>query len=164
MEFECRTQAHRACIRVDVKGADVVAEHEEACLEVVPVPGTLDLRISDRDDPLETGRSGVYEVTVQNIGLQAARRVMLEAAIPENVKVRSVTVRVADRPLSLKYVSEPGKLIFDPVEQLAPNARLIYTFEVEALRAGPVEFRASLTSALSGTAVTVSEPTTIVDP
>jgi hypothetical protein len=164
VEFECRTQAHRACIRVEVKGADVVSEREEACLEVVPVPGTLDLRISDRDDPFETGRSGAYEVTVQNIGLQTARRIVLDAAIPESVKVRSVTVRAGDRPLSLKYSAEPGKLIFDPVEQLAPNARLIYTFEVEALRAGSAEFRASLTSALSSTAVTVSEPTTIVDP
>jgi hypothetical protein len=101
---------------------------------------------------------------VQNIGLQAARRVVLEAAIPENVNVRSVVVRVGDQPLSLKHSAEPGRLIFDPVEQLAPNARLVYTFEVEALRAGPAEFRAILTSALSSTAVTVSEPTTIVDP
>jgi len=140
VEFECRTQAHRACIRVEVKGADVAAEHEEACVEVVPVPGTLDLRISDRDDPLETGRKGAYEVTVQNIGLQAARRIVLEAAVPENIAVGSVLVRVGDRPLSLKYSAEPGRLIFDPVGELAPNARLVYTFEVEALRPVPPNF------------------------
>jgi hypothetical protein len=164
VEFECRVPAHRACIRVEVRGADVAAEHEEACVEIVPVPGTLDLRVSDRDDPLETGRRGAYEVTVQNIGLQAARRLVLEAAIPENIVVRSAVVRVSQQPLALKYLTEPGRLLFDPVDELAPNARLVYTFEVEALRPGPAEFRASLTSALSSTAVTVSEPTTVVDP
>jgi hypothetical protein len=73
VEFECQRQAHRACVFVDVKGANLNGEREEACLEIVPVPGTLDLRVGDRDDPLETGRNGVYEATVQNIGLQPAR-------------------------------------------------------------------------------------------
>ena len=164
VEFECRTPAHRACVRIEARGADVATEHEEACLEVVAVPGTLDLRISDRNDPLVTGAKGAYEVTVQNIGLQAARRLVLEATLPENLKFGSASVRVGDQLISLSHTAESGRLVFDPIDQLAPNARVVYTFEVDALRAGPAEFRASLTSSLSGTAISVSEPTTIVDP
>jgi uncharacterized repeat protein (TIGR01451 family) len=164
VEFECRAPAHRACVTVEVKGGDLPAEQEEACVEVTPIQGTLDLRISDRDDPLEIGKTGLYEVTVQNIGLQAARRVVLEAAIPENLKVRSATVRSGDEELTLKQVAQGSRLVFDPVELLAPNARLVYRLEVEALRAGPAEFRASLTNALSSTAITVSEPTSVVEP
>jgi uncharacterized repeat protein (TIGR01451 family) len=164
VEFECRSQAHRACVSVDVTGTNGSAEHEEACLEVVPVSGTLDLRVSDRDDPLETGKSGAYEVTVQNIGLQPARRVVVEAALPENVQLQSVRVQSGDAALNLKYSVEGRRVVFDPVEQLEPNVRLVYTFEVEALRAGLAEFRASLTSSLGNTVVTASEPTSIVEP
>ncbi len=164
VEFECRIQMHRACVTVDVKGANLPDEHEEGCVEIVPVPGTLDLRISDRDDPLEPGRAGTYDVTVQNIGLQGARGIVLEALVPENVRLRSATVRLDQQPLSLKYAAEANKLIFDRVELLEPNGRLTYSFEVEALRPGPAEFRASLTSTLSSTAVTVIEPTMIAEP
>ncbi len=164
VEFECRTQAHRACVGVELKGSNLPGEREEACLEIVPITGTLDLRISDRDDPLETGKTGVYEVTVQNIGLQVARRVVVEGTVPENARFRSAAVRNNDKLLPLKYSVEKGKVLFEAVEQLEPNARLMYTFEVDALRAGSAEFRARLTSALGNTAVTASEPTVIVDP
>jgi uncharacterized repeat protein (TIGR01451 family) len=164
VEFECRTQAHRACVFVDVKGANLTGEHEEASVEIVPVPGTLDLRVSDRDDPLEIGKTGVYEVSVQNIGLQAARRVVIKAVLPENVSFQSASVRTGDTKLDLKFAVEERKVVFEPVEQLEPNVRLTYSIEVEALRAGPAEFRASLTNSLGNTPVTASEPTTIVEP
>ena len=106
----------------------------------------------------------MYEVTVQNIGLQPTRGVKLEATIPENVRFVSAAVRVAEKLLSVKYAAEGTKVVFEPVDQLEPNTRLVYTFEVEALRPGPAEFRASLTSALGSTAVTATEPTTIVQP
>src|SRR5262249_7636639 len=105
-----------------------------------------------------------YEVTVQNIGLQPARRVVLEAALPENLKLRSTSVRSGDQDLALKQAAQGNRLVFDAVEKLAPNARLVYRFEVEAVRAGPAQFQVSLTSALSSTAVVVSEPTLIVEP
>jgi uncharacterized repeat protein (TIGR01451 family) len=164
VEFECRTQARRACVAVDVRGANLAAEHEEACLEIVPVPGTLDLRVSDSDDPLETGKTGSYEATVQNVGLQAARRVVLEAALPDNVRFQSAIVRSGETVLPVKSELQGNRLLFDAVEQLEPNARLVYVVTFEALRAGAAEFRASLTSALGSTPVTAAEPTMIVDP
>jgi len=164
VEFECRIKAHRACVSVDVKGINLTNEIEEACVEIVPVPGTLDLQIRDVDDPIEVGKTGSYEVTVHNIGLQAARGVALEVRVPEIVKILSVAVHSGDEVLTVKHAARGDVLAFDPLDQLAPNARVTYKFEVEALRAGLAEFRASLKSAISSAGVTVVEPTVIVAP
>jgi uncharacterized repeat protein (TIGR01451 family) len=164
LEFECRNEAHRACVSIEVTGTNLSGDHEEACLEIVPVPGTLDLRISDRDDPLEVRQSGTFEVTVQNIGLQPARRVVIEAALSENLRLQTASARVGSRDLPIKYSIEGNHLAFEPVDQLEPSVSLVYTFEVEALRPGPAEFRASLSSSLSSTPVTTAEPMTIVEP
>lgn len=164
VEFECRTRANRACVSVEVKGKDLANEQEEACLEIIPVPGTLDLQVGDRDDPLEVGKTGAYEAKVQNIGLQPARGIVLEAAIPENIKLRKAHVRDGERVLAVKYKEEEGKIFFDGVDALGPGARLTYTFEVEALRPGPAEFTARLTSGLSQTPVTAAETTMLVEP
>jgi hypothetical protein len=164
MEFECRAQAHRACLTVEVKGANLAGDADETCLEIVPVPGTLDLRISDGNDPLEVGQTGTYQVTVENIGLQGARRVMLEVVASENLRIRSAIVRTAGTEVPLQHKLDGNKLVFDVMEQLDPGTHLVYTIEVEALRAGFAELRASLISALNSTPVITAEPTTIVEP
>lgn len=164
VEFDCRTRANRACVSVEVKGKDLSNELEEACLEIIPVPGTLDLQVGDRDDPLEVGKTGAYEATVHNIGLQPARGIIIEAAIPESVKLRQAHVRDGERVLAVKYREENGKVVFDAVDALGPGARVTFTFEVEALRPGHAEFSARLTSGLSQTPVTAAETTVIVEP
>lgn len=169
VEFECRSQAHRACVSVEVRGGtrpgnNQSVDQDEACLEIMPVPGTLDLQISDREDPLELGKSGTFEVTVENIGLQAARRVVIETSASENLKIRSASVRTGGHDVPLKYTIEGTRLVFDPVDQIEPSVRLVYTIEVETLRHGLAEFRASLTNSLSSTPVTTMEPMTIVEP
>jgi hypothetical protein len=164
MEFECHSEAHRACLTVEVKGKNNSGDIDEACLEIIPVPGTLDLRISDGADPLEVGQTGTYQVTVENIGLQGARRVALEAIASDNLKIRSGFVRTAGTDVPLQHKLDGNKIVFEVTEQLDPGTHLVYTIEVEGLRPGPAELRASLTSALSSTPVTTAEPTTIVEP
>ncbi|HEY2250063.1 MAG TPA: hypothetical protein VGH74_03340, partial [Planctomycetaceae bacterium] len=66
--------------------------------------------------------------------------------------------------MPLKYTIEGSRLVFDQVAQLEPAVRLTYVIEVEALRPGPAELRASLSSSLSSTPVTTMEPMTIVEP
>ncbi|MBI3863045.1 MAG: hypothetical protein HY290_14230 [Planctomycetia bacterium] len=163
MEFECKSQAHRACLSVEVKGTNCSGDFDEACLEIVPVRGTLDLRISDESDPLKVGQTGTYRVTVENIGLQAVRRVALEALASPNLRIRSAVVRAAAADLPLRHKLDGNQLLFDAEEQLEPGAHLVYLIEVEALRAGRADLRASLTSALSSTPITTIEPTTIVE-
>ena len=164
VEFECRSRAHRACVSVEVRGANLTPEQDETCLEIVPVPGTLDLQIADRGDPYDVGKTGTYELTVQNIGLQLARRVVLEAVIPENLKFLSAIVRAGEQEIRLKSTVQGAKIVFDPMTELEPNGRLVYIIEVEAIRPGTGELRASLSSSLSGTPVTSSEPTVVTEP
>jgi hypothetical protein len=164
VEFDCRTADRRACVGLEVKSAEGLDEQHEACLEIVPVTGTLDLRVADKTDPLVVGKTGRFEVTIQNIGLQPARQVTLALEPPPQVKVLSIVVHEGENPLPLKYSEEDGKLTFDAVDQLAPNARLTFAIEVEALHPGVAELRARLTSALGTTAVTAAEPTVITNP
>lgn len=164
VEYLCRSTAHRACVTGTVTGKDLTDEQAESCLEIVRVPGTLDLRISDAQDPLEIGKPGEYVLTVQNIGLQPAEKVQLELFPPENVKVLSATVKQGETPVPLKLQPDGRKLVFDIVPQLAPNAELTYTIRVEGTKPGLAEMRATLTSSLTQTAVSTAEPTLIVEP
>jgi hypothetical protein len=164
VDFECRSLARRACVALEVQSAQVSSEQEEACVEIIPVAGTLDLRLTDRDDPLELGKSGLYEVTVHNIGLQPAREIALEATIPPQLKVVSAKVRQGDTELRTASRQEAGRLIFEAVGELAADDRLIYLIEVEAIGSGAAELRVRLTSSLTSVPVTTAEPTMIAEP
>ncbi len=169
VEFECRNQAHRACVAVEVKGsnlggADGHGDQDEACLEILPVPGTLDLQIGDVDDPVEVGKTGTFAVTVENIGLQPTRGVKVEAMASEHLQIRSAKVLSGRHDLPLKYTIDGSRIAFDAVDALEPTVRLVFTIEVEALKPGPAEMRASLSSSLSSTPVTTAEPMSVVEP
>ncbi|MFN0051173.1 MAG: hypothetical protein ACKV0T_03225 [Planctomycetales bacterium] len=163
-EFECRGLARRACVGIEVQTSELAPEQDETCLEVVPVPGTLDLRLSDLLDPLTTGQTGIYEATVHNLGLQAARRLSLEANLPEQLRLVSATVLEGDRDLRLGHKVEEGNVIFDELDSLAADARLTIRLEVQALTPGLAELTVRLTSSLSQTPVLATEPTLIADP
>lgn len=164
VDLDCRSTAHRACVMLEVQAAEFAAEHEEACLEIVAVPGTLDLRISDRDDPLDVGKAGQYEATVHNLGLQPARNVVLTATIPEHLRVLGANVSLGPETLPAQFTLEGGRLTFDTIATLAADATLVYTIDVEALRSGKTEIQASLTSSLSQKPVVASEPTLLQEP
>ena len=164
VDFDCRSLARRACISLEVKTAEIAAEHDEACLEVVPVPGTLDLRLSDRDDPIEVGKRGIYEITVHNLGLQPARQIFLETLVPEQFRVVSTKVLDGTSELAVRSTEDERRLSFDVIDELAANSTLTFQIEVEALRSGAVEFRAKLKSSLTSVPLTTDEPTLIVEP
>ncbi|MSR59158.1 MAG: hypothetical protein EXS05_16205 [Planctomycetaceae bacterium] len=164
VEFQCRSLARRACVSLQVQTAELAPEEDEACLEIVPVPGTLELSVSDRDDPLDVGRRGVYEVTIRNLGLQPARRIALAAELPAQLKFVGARLREGDDELAVGVQQDDGRLIFDVVEDLAADGSLTYLIEVEPTSAGTIEFRVNLTSALTSVPVTAAEPTTIAEP
>lgn len=164
VEFDCRTTAHRACVMAIVSGQDLTDEQTESCVEIVRIPGTLDLRISDSDDPLEVGKPGEYRLTLQNIGLQPAEKVQLELFPPDNIKLLSATVTQGETPVPLKLQTAGRKLVFDAIPELAPNAELVFTLRVEGTKPGLAELRASLTSSLSQIAISTAEPTLVVEP
>lgn len=164
VEFECASLAHRACVFLETRGENLPREQAEGCVEIVPVPGILDMRISDKNDPLVVGKTGEYEVTVQNIGLQVARQIRLEIQIPDNLKVLSASVSQQGKELPLKSHQEGSRLQFEILDVLEPDLKLIYTVRVEATRAGDAEVQATLHSTLSQAAVQTSEPTRVVAP
>jgi hypothetical protein len=163
VDFECSALARRACISLDVRAAQISSEQDEACIEIVPLVGTLDLRLRDRNDPLEIAKVGRYEATVQNVGLQSARQVVLEATIPAQMKVVATKVLLGSAELSVTAKQQAERLVFDSVDDLAANAQLTYVVDVEPLFAGPAEVRVQVSSSLENSAVTTSEPTVIAE-
>ena len=164
IEFECQIPARRACLTVEAGAKELSGDQAERCVEIVPIPGVLDLRVSDRVDPIEVGKRADYEVSVQNIGLQVVRKVRLETEAPSQLKALSAKVVQDGQPLDLKFERQGQRLIFEPIEQLGPDARVVFLIEVEGLQAGKGEFTATLTSSLSRAAVSVSEPTGVTEP
>lgn len=163
VEFECSTPAHRACVLVETVGPQAAGEQVESCLEIVPVPGILDVRVNDKNDPFVVGKTGTYEITVQNIGLQAARDLVLEVIPGDSLSVLSAEVKRQGEPLRLPYRTDEGRIVFDPIDELAPDAVLTFVVEAKALSAGHIELQALLRSPLSQTPVSVTEPSTILE-
>ena len=164
VEFDCRLPAHRACLQAEAFGAGLADEQRELCVEIVPVPGVLDLRVSDRTDPLTVGAVGDFETTVQNIGLQPARRVQVEFAASSNLKIESATVKLGDRALSVKSHPHDGKIVFDPIDELPPDGRLTFVIQARGVQEGAAEFTATLRSALSQIALSTTETTSVTAP
>jgi len=163
VEFECRTPARRACLLMEVGGTDVPLEQAETCVEIMPVPGLLDLQVADLTDPVKAGGKVTFEVSVQNIGLQQARAIQVEIEASEALKILGGSVRQNDQQVDVKTTRRNGRLVFDPIDQLAPDVRLVFQIETEALQPGYGELTAHLTSALSTVPVSASEPVKIND-
>jgi hypothetical protein len=166
VEFDCRTTAHRACIAVEVTGANVAAENVEACLQIVPLPGLLDVRVSDIDDPIEVGGRGRYEITVQNIGLQTVRDVSLSVEITPELTLLSGGVDLGKEALPTKAtVDDPRRsLVFEKIAELAPDEMLVYIIRVEGAGRGTAELTARVTSSSNQQPTVTVEPTEVIDP
>lgn len=162
VEFLCRSLARRASVSVEVQTAELAPESDEAFLEIVPVPGTLELSVSDRHDPLDVGTQQIYEVTIHNIGLQPARRLELVALLPPQLKFLGARLREGGSESAVAAEQDEQRLVFETVQDLPADGTLTYLIEVEAVSAGTIEFRVSLTSALTSVPVSTAEPTTII--
>jgi hypothetical protein len=161
VEFDCKMAARRACIAADVAAEGSPSRHAEACIEITEVSGGLDLRISDLEDPVAEGSRFNYAITVQNLALLPARDVGLEVRLPEALRFVSSSALLEGRAVELPCEVQDQKLVFPPLERLAPDARLVLDLRVEALKSGVVEVTATARSAQRKTPATASEPTII---
>ena len=164
LEFECKTPAHRALLAVELQEGSKTRDSDEASLEIIPIAGTLDLRIKNGFDPAEIGQKGNYEITVENIGLQNAAEIRLDALASSHWRILSAVVRQKDTAVKTQWNQDGNILKFDPINQLSPSERVSYLIEVEAISLGIGEMRASLTSSLSNAPIIAAEPTLIINP
>ncbi len=160
-EFDCRQLAENACITAAARSESLSAEEVETCVTVVAVPGLLDLRISDRTDPVRIGEEAEYEVTVQNLGLQAISEVQLDLQTSEHLKLSTFDATLADKSISLTKADRNGQLTLVLPTSLPTDAILRLIIRAKALKPGDAELRVVATPGPSGTAIETSEFTSV---
>ncbi len=85
--------------------------------------------LHDSQDPIEVGGETGYEIRVVNQGTKAATNVHVVVDVPPGLKIIS-----ADGEVGHKI--QDGRLIFDPVQQLAPKADTVFHIRAQGLQAG----------------------------
>ena len=71
----------------------------------------LDLRVIDRTDPVKVGEEAEFEITVQNLRLQAVSEVQLDVQTSEQLRAASHTAKVGDREIKLTATQRDGALM-----------------------------------------------------
>lgn len=160
-EFDCRQLSEQACVSVEARSAELSTDSIESCLTVVAVPGLLDLRVSDRSDPVKVGEEAEFEITVQNLGLQAVSEVHLDVQTSEHLRSGTHTAKVGDREIKLTATQRDGTLRIVLADSLPPDATLRITLRATALQPGDAELRVVATPGADGTPAESSEFTSI---
>jgi uncharacterized repeat protein (TIGR01451 family) len=108
----------------------------------------------DTEDPIEAGGDTAYEVRITNTGSKTETGIKLVATVPEKMQFKN-----AQGPA--RYQEEGRRIVFEPIEQLAPRADAIFRINVKALQAGIVHFKIQVSSASLTDPVTKEEATRI---
>jgi uncharacterized repeat protein (TIGR01451 family) len=109
--------------------------------EVVAIEGlaAINFQLSDVNDPIEVGGQNTYEIRVTNQGSKAATGVRLVALVPKELKAIS-----AEGPV--RYTIEGGRVVFEPLKQLAPKADTAYSIKVQTLAPGDLRLQVQVTT------------------
>lgn len=163
-EFECRAPRERATVGCAISAEGLAPEEREATLEVVPVTGLLDVRLSDVDDPVTLGGAARCEVRVTNLGLQPVRKVVVRAASDARLSWSSAEAWVGETRLELAWKQEGDELRFDPLPELAPDATLRIVLTGQGNATGDAETTVRVAHETPDSEVSVSEITQVAGP
>jgi len=81
------------------------------------------------EDPIEVGGETGYEIRVVNQGTKAATNVQVVAELPAGLKFISAEGES-------QHKSEQGRIVFEPLQQLAPKADTVYRLRAQGTQAG----------------------------
>ena len=126
----------------------------ETPIEIRGLPA-LRMRVVDQDDPVVVGNRTIYHVDVTNQGSLPARDVVIDAVVPDEM-------RVVDARGPAPGKIEGQHVTFPVIASLATGAALNYQIEVEARKAGTVYFRAELKAGTLSQPVVEEESTIIM--
>jgi len=81
------------------------------------------------EDPIEVGGETGYEIRVLNQGTKAATNVQVTAELPSGLKLISAEGETQHR-------SEQNRLVFEPLQQLAPKADTVFRIRAQGIQPG----------------------------
>ena len=160
-EFDCKQLSEQACITAEARSEQLSSVAVEDCVTVVAVPGLLDLRVSDRTDPVRVGDDAEFEITVQNLGLEAVSEVRLDLQTSEHLQAGTHTAKLDGREVTLAPTNQEGTLRLEVPGSLSPDATLRITFHAKVLRPGDAEIRVVASVGPDNSTVEATEFTSI---
>ena len=124
--------------------------------ESVSVEGVAAIffELVDVNDPIEVGGETTYEIRVINQGSAAATNVRLVALLPPELKA-------LDAGGPVQHTIEQGRVLFEPLGQLAPKADTMYTVKVQGQSAGDLRLRVQIVTDQITNPVTKEESTRV---
>ena len=133
------TEAGPQTLQVDGHAQQGLSDHKERAI-VVDGLAAIEFELHDTADPIEVGGETGYDIRVINQGTKAATNVQVVVEIPPGLKVIS-----ADGESGHKI--QDGRLIFDPLQQLAPKADTVYHIRAQGVQAGDQRVKVQVTTA-----------------
>jgi uncharacterized repeat protein (TIGR01451 family) len=119
----------------------------------------LKLELGDQGDAAEVGKKVLYQAVVTNTGTLAANDIEVKVTIPAETKLLNVKGATPEKETVAGQV-----IVFPKATNVAPQQRLVYVIEVEAIRAGDARCKVEVVSpALEGGPIFEEEPTRILD-
>ena len=125
---------------VATAAAGVVAK-DQVSVDVFALPG-LHFEITDKNDPVQVGKTVTFNIAVTNTGTAPATKIDIKAMLPSELKVIESGAQGRGHAASVKDQA----VTFATIESLAPQQKLEFQIEALALRAGDVRFRAEMRS------------------
>jgi uncharacterized repeat protein (TIGR01451 family) len=131
----------------------------QAAVEIFGLP-TLRLEMGDQGDPADVGKRVLYQVTVTNTGTLPANDIEVKFTLPAEMKLTAVKGPTDDK------ATVAGPLVtFAKANNVAPQQKLVYFIEAEAVRAADARAQVEVLSpVLEGGPIFEQESTRIVEP
>jgi uncharacterized repeat protein (TIGR01451 family) len=89
----------------------------------------IKFEVRSLQDPVEVGGEAGYEIRVVNQGTKAASNVQVTAELPPGFKLTSAEGET-------QHKVDQNRLVFEPLQQLAPKADTVYRIRAQAMQPG----------------------------
>lgn len=122
------TETGQQTLQVEGHAQQGLTDHKQRDITVEGLAAIM-FEVRDLEDPIEVGGETVYEIRVVNQGTKAATNVQVTCEIPPGMKVLSAEGEAAHKVMD-------SRLVFEPLQQLAPKADTVYRIRAQGLQAG----------------------------
>jgi uncharacterized repeat protein (TIGR01451 family) len=122
------TEAGPQTLQVDGHAQQGLVDHKQRDIMVEGLAALM-FEVKDTEDPIEVNGETGYEIRVVNQGTKAATNVSVTVEIPPGLKVISAEGESGHK-------LQDGRLIFEPLQQLAPKADSVFKIRAQGLQPG----------------------------
>jgi uncharacterized repeat protein (TIGR01451 family) len=154
----CSRLTPAAVLLATATAAPGLRAEDKATTQVLGLPG-FRVELVDLTDPVPVGGKTTYKIDVTNQGSLAGDQVKIVARIPEQMKFLTAT-----GPAKYTVEDSGRRVVFEPIDGVAPGKKLTYLVDVLAEKAGVAVFHMEMTASALSSPVEEQESTNIFQP